>query len=159
MKKPSGNIALGTLFLVLSVLPIAIMIAILGSNNSLIKDDPTMLVCLVLITVLLLVFGIFALRRGLIDRKAWEKGRKGVCVVERFDIHGSRYGAFVWMTVSFKGDDGGTKEHTVRIYQDDINTVSKGTKLECLILGDECYVDRDNLIIVKDEDIKEDLAA
>ena len=84
---------------------------------------------------------------------------RNVEVVERFDIHGSRYGAFVWMTVSFKGDDGEIKEHTFRIYADDINTVSKGTKLECLILGDECYVDRDNLIIVKDEDIKEDLAA
>lgn len=63
------------------------------------------------------------------------------------------------MKVSFKGEDGEMHEHSARIDNEILNKVSKGMVLRCMILGDKCYVDVNNLEIVKDEDIKEDLAA
>ncbi|MBR4274400.1 MAG: hypothetical protein IKQ34_00110 [Bacilli bacterium] len=103
-----------------------------------------------------LVMGIHFIRKGLIAKKVIARGRKGTCVVERFETRYTRYGQRILMYVSFKGDDG--KKH---VQADVINpmllaNVKQGTTLECKILGSNCYVDGDNPKIVDDAFMDED---
>ena len=157
--KPSTNILFGIMFI---IFPIFIGV-IFGSTfipnmyvfgGSIIPFFAMFMFLLVLGSML--VFGILFLRKGLIAKKVIARGRKGTCVVERFETRYTRYGQRILMYVSFKGDDG--KKH---VQADPINpmllaNVKQGTALECKILGSNCYVDGDNPKIVDDAFMDED---
>ena len=157
--KPSTSIWLGIMFI---IFPIFIGVIYFSTffldiyvfDGSIIPFIAMFLFLLVLGSML--VMGILFLRKGSIAKKVKAEGRKGTCVVERFETRYNRYGQRILMYVSFKGDDG--KKH---VQADVINpmllaSVKQGTALECKILGSNCYVDGDNPKIVDDTFMDED---
>ena len=161
MKKTYGGIGGGVGLLFLGGLFSALVIAVIATQDK--SQDNSgfagLVVFMAIAALVFIILGIDLIRRGLTSKKVDKQGKKGTCVVEHIDCYGTRFGPSIWMKVSFKGEDGEMHEHSARIDNEILNKVSKGMILRCMILGDKCYVDVNNLEIVKDEDIKEDLAA
>ena len=55
------------------------------------------------------------------------------------------------MDVKFKTQSGKEGTYSARVNDEAITNIKKGMVLECLVLGEECYIDPDNIKIV-DED-------
>ena len=147
--KPSTNIWLGIMFI---IFPIFVGV-FFGSTLI-----PTMYATFVFLLgwCSMLVLGILFLRKGLIAKKVIARGRKGTCVVERFETSYTRYGQRILMYVSFKGDDGKKHVQAAVINPMLLANVKQGTALECKILGSNCYLDGDNPKIVDDAFMDED---
>lgn len=94
-------------------------------------------------------WGIYELRRAFIGKKVAEKGKIGTCVVEKFEVSRLRGRLLLWMTVSFIDDFGKEQHYSMGVHDETVNTLNKGTVLECRILGNECYLDPDNIKVIK----------
>ena len=152
MKKRYRGIGAGIALLCLSGIFVALFILVLIVTDKN-KEDVSGLGGLAFFVAIpgiaSIAFGIACISKGLISKKVDEQGRKGTCVVERFDCYPGRFVPSIWMTVSFKGEDGEMHENSTRVNNEFINAVSKGTILECKILRNKCYVDVDCLKISK----------
>jgi len=102
-----------------------------------------------LLALICLAFATFGIRRGLINKKVAAKGRKGRCVIEKFETVGGRGPATIWMTVSYVDDSGQKQNYAARVNDEAITNLKKGMVLECRILGKECYVDPDNIRVIE----------
>lgn len=157
--KPSSNILFGIYFIIFSIVLGIIFVSTFVPTMYVFGDSIMPFFAIfgfLLVLGFALVMGIVFIRKGLIAKKVIARGRKGTCVVERFETRYTRYGQRILMYVSFKGDDG--KKH---VQADPINpmllaNVKQGTTLECKILGSNCYVDGDNPKIVDDAFMDED---
>ena len=157
--KPSTNIWLGIMFIIFPIFIGVIYFSTFLPNMYVFDGSIIPFIAMFVFLLVLgsmLVMGILFLRKGLIAKKVKAGGRKGTCVVERFETRYTRYGQRILMYVSFKGDDG--KKH---VQGEVINpmllaSVKQGTALECKILGSNCYVDGDNPKIVDDAFMDED---
>lgn len=91
--------------------------------------------------------GTVGLYRGIMNRKVANKGKKSTCVIERFDVYGvGRSGSVVtWMDVSYKTESGKEAIYSAKVDNEMINRLTPGTRIECLVLGEECYIDPDNI--------------
>lgn len=96
----------------------------------------------------LIVIGIITLKRGVVNKEVSTKGRIGTCVIEELRWHSFRSGHRFWMIVSYQGESGQTHQYSTRISRIDFTNLKKGMVLECSILGEECYLNINNIKVV-----------
>ena len=96
----------------------------------------------------LIVIGIITLKRGVVNKEVSTKGRIGTCVIEELRWHSFRNGRRFWIVVSYQGESGQPHQYSTRISRIDYNNLKKGMTLECSILGEECYLDVNNIKVV-----------
>ena len=148
--RTQGSIAGGVAFIFGSALFLAFTII------SIVKNGWDILsFVFALLALLCLAFAIFGIRRGLINKKVAAKGRRGRCVIEKFETVGGRGPATIWMTVSYVDDSGQKQKYAARVNDEAITNFKKGMVLECRILGKECYVDPDNIRVIEGEEADE----
>ena len=112
-----------------------------------------MLIIMIAAGALMLVAGITTVRRGKIDQKVAQHGKRSTCIVSEFRVAGRRYGHSIWMDVLYKDDEGIDRRYSTRVGTDAITNLKKGMRIECYVLGKECYVDPYNIRVVNDDDI------
>ena len=157
--KPSTNIWLGIMFIIFPMFIGVIFCSTFIPSMYVFGGSTVPFIAMFMFLLVLgsmLVMGILFLRKGLIAKKVIAGGRKGTCVVERFETRYNRYGQRILMYVSFKGDDGKKHVQANVINPMLLASVKQGTALECKILGSNCYVDGDNPKIVDDAFMDED---
>ena len=101
---------------------------------------------LALCCVPLIIIGVYSLKRGVINQKVATEGRKSTCVIEDLRCHHTRTGWHFIMVVSYKDDNGANQRYSTRIPRDRYEELKVGMTLECLVSGDECYIDPMNII-------------
>ena len=149
-EKSQGSIGYGILFISLDMVCVVIIImGFLTAKSS--NDGMSLLIPLGLAALFCFSIGIYGLYRGIVNQKVAKKGIKSTCVVEKFTTIGGRGPATIWMDVKFKTQSGKEAIYSARVNDEAITTLKKGMVLECLVLGEECYIDPDNIRIV-DED-------
>lgn len=146
--RTQGSIAGGVAFIFGFALFLAFMIVDIFRNESIV-----LIVAMGLLALICLVFAIIAIRRGLINKNVAAKGRRGRCVIEKFETLGGGAGtATIWMTVSYVDGSGRKQNYAARVNDEAITNLKKGMVLECRILGKECYVDPDNIRVIEGEE-------
>ena len=144
-ERQQGDIAGGIGFIIGGVLMLGLMVF------GIIFVQPVLIAFMPLLALMLFAMGVFLIRRGVINKKVAAEGKKGTCVIEKFQTVGGRGKATIWMTVSYL-DDSGQKQNYAAIVNDEaITNLKKGMRIECYVLGNECYVDPNNIRVV-DED-------
>ena len=150
-EKSQGSIGYGILFISLGMVCVVIIImGFLTAKSS--NDGMSLLIPLGLAALFCFSICIYGLYRGIVNQKVAKKGIKSTCVVEKFTTIGGRGPATIWMDVKFKTQSGKEAIYSARVNDEAITTLKKGMVLECLVLGEECYIDPDNIRIV-DEDL------
>lgn len=97
---------------------------------------------------ILIVMGVITLKRGAVNKEVSTKGRIGTCVIEELRWHSFRNGRRFWIVVSYQGESGQPHQYSTRISRTDFTNLKKGMVLECSILGEECYLDVNNIKVV-----------
>ena len=144
--RQQGNIAGGIGFIIGGVLTLGLMV--LG----IIFVQPTLIAFMPLLALMLFAMGVFLIRRGIINKKVAAEGKKGTCVIEKFQTVGGRGKATIWMTVSYVDDSGQKQNYSARVNDEAITNLKKGMRIECYVLGKECYVDPNNIRVVDEDD-------
>ncbi len=104
---------------------------------------------LALCCVPLIIIGVYSLKRGIINQKVVREGRPSTCIVEDLRSHRFRHGVWTYqLIVSYKDDNGGYQRYSTQIPCDRYQELKIGMTLECLVSGDECYIDPMNIIEV-----------
>ena len=103
---------------------------------------------LALCCVPLIIIGVYSLKRGVINQKVATEGRKSTCVIEDLRCHHARTGRHFIMVVSYKDNNGANQRYSTRIPRDRYQELKVGMTLECLVSGDECYIDPMNIVEV-----------
>ncbi len=154
-EKSQGSIGLGVLFISLGVVCVVIIImGFLTAKSS--NDGMSLLFPLGLAALFCFPSGIYAIYRGIVNQKVAKKGTKSTCVVEKFTTIGGRGRATIWMDVTFKTQSGKEGTYSARVNDEAITNLKKGMVLECLVLGDECYIDPNNIKIVDESSLTAD---
>ena len=148
-EKSQGSILGGIIFLSVGIIGLVVGVWCFSPGFSV--DAVLDTIWLFLLALLCIVAGIYGLYRGIVNQKVAEKGIKSTCVVEKFTTIGGRGPATIWMDVKFKTQSGKEGTYSARVNDEAITNIKKGMVLECLVLGEECYIDPDNIKIV-DED-------
>lgn len=163
--KASGSIGRGAFYCGLGIFVIGFyMIILILINNSYrefkvdasIFDDLRIVIMFILLAcVVLWIFtlGVFEIKRGLTDKKVRANGKRSVCRIEDFEVRSNRYGHTIWMDVRFKTASGKEDRYSARVGEDAINRFQQGMKIECYVLGEECYVDPKNIKAVESEEL------
>ena len=146
----------GILMLVIGLLPLILASAnVMPSVND--EDDwNTLSIFAVVFSIVGIVFLIsyfVYLFRYLKTKKVIENGKKGICIIKDYDHFGGRYRKSYFMIVSYQGESGLKWESKLQCDFECLTKYPKGTKIECLIYGDDCYVDIHNIKVVKELDI------
>ena len=162
--KSSGSIGLGAFFIVISLILTGLLIYVFSliielytkydENYFTMANGMTgfMAVVVSLMTPFVFVMGVLNIKKGLTDKKVKAHGKKSVCTIKEFKVTHSRYSATIWMDVKFKTQSGKEDVYSARVHQDAINRFQQGMRVECYVLGENCYVDPDNLRVVEKED-------
>ena len=146
--RTQGSIAGGVAFIFGFALFLAFMIVDIFRNESIV-----LIIAMGLIALICLAIAIFGIRRGLTNKEVAARGRRGRCVIEKFETIGGRRGeTTIWMTVSYVDDSGQKQNYAARVNDEAITNLKKGMVLECRILGKECYVDPDNISVIEGEE-------
>ena len=104
---------------------------------------------LALCCVPLIIFGAYNIKRAAINQKVVREGRHSTCIVEDLRSHRFRHGVWTYqLIVSYKDDNGGYQRYSTQIPCDRYQELKIGMTLECLLSGDECYIDPMNIIEV-----------
>ena len=107
---------------------------------------------LALCCVPLIIFGAYIVKRGAINQKVAREGRPSTCIVEDLRSHHFRHGGWTYqLIVSYKDDNGNTQKYSTQISKYDYEDLRRGMKLECLVAGEECYIDINNIKVVEDQ--------
>lgn len=101
-----------------------------------------------MVSSILIVIGVITLKRGSFNRRVSIDGKIGTCVIEELRWHSFRSGRRFWMIVSYQGESGQTHQYSTRISRADFTNLKKGMVLECSILGEECYLNINNIKVV-----------
>ena len=145
--RTQGSIAGGVAFIFGFALFLAFMIVDIFRNESIV-----LIIAMGLIALICLAIAIFGIRRGLTNKEVAARGRRGRCVIEKFETIGGRGPATIWMTVSYVDGSGRKQNYAARVNDEAITNLKKGMVLECRILGKECYVDPDNIRVIEGEE-------
>lgn len=97
-----------------------------------------------------LILGIFYIIRYKKTKNVIVKGKKSICTIYDYKVHRGRWRPSYYMWVSYKGESGKNYINKFFVPLDIINDYPKGTKIECKIYGDDCYVDKERIVAVKD---------
>ena len=145
-----GSVGGGVFFIIFSLVFMGVgfwMLSSLGFSSM----TSLMFVFMIMIGAFTLVVGIMAIRRGKIDQKVAKHGKRSTCIVSEFRVIGHRYGHSIWMDVIYKDEHGIDRRYSAKVGTDAITNLKKGMRIECFVLGNECYVDPNNIRVV-DED-------
>ncbi len=105
-----------------------------------------------LICIAVIVLGVFTLKRGVTNQKVVKTGRPSTCIVEDLRSHHFRHGGWTYqLIVSYKDDNGNPHRYSTQISRYDYEDLRRGMKLECLVAGEECYIDINNIKVVEDQ--------
>lgn len=106
----------------------------------------------VVICAFVIVLGVVTLNRGRVNQKVVENGRPSTCIIEDLRSHHFRHGGWTYqMIVSYKDDNGNSQKYSTQISRYDYEDLRRGMKLECLVSGEECYIDINNIKVVEDQ--------
>ena len=162
--KASGSIGLGAFYCGLGIFVIAfytVIMTLINNSYREFKVDAsvfdearivisfTLLAC---ISLWIFIMGVFEIKRGLTDKKVRANGKRSVCRIEDFKVRSYRYGHTIWMDVKFKTASGKEDRYSARVGQDAINKFQQGMSVECYVLGENCFVDKNNLRAVETEE-------
>ena len=106
---------------------------------------------LAMCSVPLIVVGAITLKRGIINQKVATEGRKSTCVIEDLRCHHTRTGWHFIMVVSYEDDNGNYQRYSTQIPRDRYQELKVGMTLECLVRGDECYIDIMNIKVIDNQ--------
>ena len=93
-----------------------------------------------------IVFGLITFLKGNKYIKVKKNGRKSICEVYNVMRVKSGYS----LVVSYRSDTGIEYKHMLYISYQTAMLLRPGMKIECYILGEDCYVDENNIVEVKD---------
>ena len=162
--KSSGSIGLGAFYCGLGIFVIAfytIIMILINNDYREFKVDAsifyearivitfTLLAC---VSLWIFTLGVFEIKRGLTDKKVRANGKRSVCRIEDFKVRSNRYGHSIRMKVKFKTASGQQDYYSASVGQDAINKFKQGMSVECYVLGENCYVDKNNLRAVETEE-------
>ena len=145
-----GSVGGGVFFIIFSLMLMGVgfwMLSSFGFSSI----HSLMFVVMIMAGAFTLVVGIMTIRRGKIDQKVAKHGKRSTCIVSEFRVIGRRYGHSIWMDVIYKDEHGIDRRYSARVGTDAITNLKKGMRIECYVLGNECYVDPNNIRVV-DED-------
>ena len=105
-----------------------------------------------LICIAVIVLGVFTLKRGVANQKVVKTGRPSTCIVEDLRSHHFRHGGWTYqLIVSYRDENGNPQRYSTQISRYDYEDLRRGMKLECLVAGEECYIDINNIKVVEDQ--------
>ena len=145
-----GSVGGGVFFIIFSLVFMGVgfwMLSSFGFSSM----TSLMFVVMIMIGAFMLVVGIITVRRGKINQKVAQHGKRSTCIVSEFRVIGHRYGHSIWMDVIYKDEHGIDRRYSASVGTDAITNLKKGMRIECYVLGNECYVDPNNIRVV-DED-------
>ena len=145
-----GSVGGGVFFIIFSLVFMGVgfwMLSSFGFSSI----HSLMFVVMIMIGAFMLVVGIMTVRRGKINQKVAQHGKRSTCIVSEFRVIGHRYGHSIWMDVIYKDEHGIDRRYSASVGTDAITNLKKGMRIECYVLGNECYVDPNNIRVV-DED-------
>ena len=106
------------------------------------------------IAVVFLIVGIYSLVKGLTAYRSMTSGRKRGCKIVEI-INSKVNSMYKEITVEYRGESGNKRRHIVPINFASANKLKVGQTIECYILKDDCYVDIDHLVILKEAEENE----
>ena len=146
-------IFLGVFFIATGVVPLALAIANILPNVS--NDDFRYFVILVVIMdpigICLVVEDVMNLYRYIITMKVKKNGKRGICTITDYKEVRTKYGSQYYMIVSYTGESNKEFLSKVKCHFGVVKMNTKGTKIECLIYLDDCFVDVYNIKQVKND--------
>ena len=99
-----------------------------------------------------IILGVITLNRGRVNQKVAKEGKPSTCVIEDLRCHHFRHGGWTYqLIVSYKDDNGNHQRYSTQISRYDYEDLKRGMKLECLVAGEECYIDINNIKVVEDQ--------
>lgn len=105
-----------------------------------------------LVCIGVIVLGVFTLKRGVANQKVIKTGRPSTCIVEDLRSHHFRHGGWTYqLVVSYRDENGNPQRYSAQISRYDYEDLRRGMKLECLVAGEECYIDINNIKVVEDQ--------
>lgn len=105
-----------------------------------------------LICIAIIVLGVFTLKRGVDNQKVIKTGRPSTCIIEELRSHHFRHGGWTYqLIVSYKDDNGNPQRYSTEVSRYDYEDLRRGMKLECIVAGEECYIDINNIKVVEDQ--------
>ena len=116
------------------------------------------LLCIVSETVSIcsFAFGIFELIKYKKNKDFHLTATKSSCRVKkvRRELYsGSKNDIFgYYMVVEYIGDSGKKYSQIVNIGHKDFKKIKKGDYIECLVKGESCYVDQDNICLIEEKE-------
>ena len=158
MRRHQGNIAGGIGLIVVATLAAALLCVMAftlpNGIEHMFKDFKFFI--MMPLVIFMFVLGIILIVRGKADREIRTYGGPGRCTIEEIHWVVGRYGRSYVMTVSFIDEDGLTNETVVDLGRYcDIDLLKVGMEIECTIFGDRCYVDKDNIVILSNQEEEE----
>ena len=106
------------------------------------------------IAVVFLIVAIYSLVKGLTAYRSMTSGRKRGCKIVEI-INSKVNSMYKEITVEYRGESGNKRRHIVPINFASANKLKVGQTIECYILKDDCYVDVDHLVILKEAEENE----
>ena len=146
-----GSVGGGVFFIIFSLVFMGVgfwMLSSFGFSSM----TSLMFVVMIMIGAFMLVVGITTVRRGKINQKVAQHGKRSTCIVSEFRVIGRRYGHSIWMDVIYKDEHGIDRRYSASVGTDAITNLKKGMRIECYVLGNECYVDPNNIRVVDEDD-------
>ena len=107
----------------------------------------------VFISLVFIIFMFFGIRSLVIGLKTYKKMKKGrIREAEVIDINPVKGSIFYKeLTVSYYGESGEKYELLVIVNTASVKTLEVGQYIQCYVLGETCYVDTDNIKVVRDK--------
>ncbi len=148
--KRTGAIIIGSVCILSAILIVLIFISIINSVNDFEKEDFGFVVAvLAIVCTALLAFGISTLVIGLKAYRSMKKGRaREGKIVDISDINGRYF--YKAVTISYYGESGEKYELVFDCNVTYANKLKVGQYIECFVLGETCYVNTDNIKVVRE---------
>lgn len=149
--KRTAAIVVGSVFILSALLFSLIVVGIINGVHNLTGEEiGFMIVFAALFCVLFLFFGIRSLVIGLKTYKKMKKGRiREAEVVDINPVKGSIF--YKELTVSYYGESGEKYELLVIVNTAIVKTLEVGQYIQCYVLGETCYVDTDNIKVIREK--------
>ncbi len=149
--KRTAAIIVGSVFICSALLFSLIVVGIINGVHNLTGEEiGFMIVFAIPFCALFLFFGIRSLVIGLKTYQKMKKGRIREAKVEAISPV-QRTILYKELTVSYYGESGEKYELVVIVNSARVKTLEVGQYIQCYVLGETCYVDTDNIKVVRDK--------
>ena len=149
-RKYQTTIASGVVILIASLILFGVSIWGLVRTHTTSPDvSLAPFIAMIVVDTLVAILGIHCLRRGLIYANVKKHGYPATCKVVDKVFNHIRRGYRCRLIVLYQGESGTKYELSLPMFLEDADRAKVGDKVNCLILGEECYVDPFNIEISK----------